>query len=156
WGEAIMNLRCFGSVPRRLIAVAATGMSFILAGAPHASAQEARGALAPLLAQAQQGGALTIFTGTARYPDSAGKQLEQDVRRKYGFALKITLSAPGPHPPIVQKLITEAKSGVKPGMDLFPTALTFYGSMRDSGVLAKVNFAAFGVPQDLIAPPGDN
>jgi iron(III) transport system substrate-binding protein len=151
-----MKLRCFALSRRGLIAVAATGMTFILAGAPHAGAQEGRGALAPLLAKAKQEGALTIFTGTARYPESTVKQLEQDFRRKYGFALKITLSAPGPHPPIVQKLITEAKSGVKPGMDLFPTALSFFGSMRDAGVLAKVNFATLGVPHDLIAPPGDN
>src|SRR5260370_14201241 len=155
-GRRYMKLRCFASLRRRLIAVAATGIMSILAGAPHASAQDGRGALAPLLAKAKQEGALTIFTGTARYPDSAVKQIEQDFRRKYGFALKITLAAPGPHPPIVQKLITEAKSGVKPGMDLFPTALAFYGPMREAGVLAKGNFAALGVPPDLIAPPGDN
>jgi iron(III) transport system substrate-binding protein len=151
-----MNLCCFASSRRRLIAAAAAGIVFIFSGAPHASAQEGRGALAPLLAKAKQEGAVTIFTGTARYPDSAVKQIEQDFRRKYGFALKITLAAPGPHPPSVQKLIAEAKSGVKPGMDLFPTALTFYGPMREAGVLAKVNFAALGVPHDLIAPPGDN
>ena len=151
-----MKLRGLASLRRRLVAVAATAMTFVLAGGPQADAQDGRGALAPLLAKAKQEGAVTIFTGTARYPDSAVKQIEQDFRRKYGFALKVTLAAPGPHPPTVQKLITEAKSGVKPGMDLFPTALAFYGPMREAGVLAKVNFAAFGVPQDLIAPPGDN
>jgi len=26
-------------------------------------------------------------------------------------------------------------------MDLFPTALAFYGPMREAGMLAKVNFA---------------
>jgi iron(III) transport system substrate-binding protein len=151
-----MTLCCFASLRRRPIAVATAAMAIVLAGAPHANTQEARGALAPLLAKAKQEGAVTIFTGTARYPDSAVKQLEQDFRRKYGFPLKIMLSAPGPHPPIVQKLIAEAKSGVKPGMDLFPTALAFFGPMRDAGVLAKVDFAALGVPQELIAPPGDN
>jgi iron(III) transport system substrate-binding protein len=146
----------FALLRHHLIAVATTGAALILIGAQHANSQETRGALAPLLAKAKQEGAVTIFTGTARYPDSAVKQLEQAFQRKYGFPLKISLAAPGPHPPIVQKLIAEAKSGVKPGMDLFPTALAFFGPMRDAGVVAKTNFAAFGVPQDLMAPPGDN
>jgi iron(III) transport system substrate-binding protein len=131
-------------------------MTIVLAGTPHVYSEDARSALASLRAKAKQEGALTIFTGTARYPDSAVKQIEQDFQREYGFPLKITLAAPGPHPPIVQKLITEAKSGVKPGMDLFPTALLFFGPMREAGVLAKVNFGALGVPRALIAPPGDN
>jgi iron(III) transport system substrate-binding protein len=150
-----MRLCCF-ALFLRLIAVATAAMSIVLAGAPNANSEDARSALAPLRAKAKQEGALTIFTGTARYPDSAVKLLEQDFRREYGFPLKITFAAPGPHPPIVQKLITEAKSGVKPGMDLFPTALAFFGPMREAGVLAKVNFAALGAPQALIAPPGDN
>src|SRR5260370_7399843 len=155
-GRRYMKLRCFAWVRGGLIGGGGRGIMSILAGAPHASAQDGRGALAPLLAKAKQEGALTIFTGTARYPDSAVKQIEQDFRRKYGFALTITLAAPGPHPPIVQKLITEAKSGVKPGMDRFPTALAFFGPMREAGVLPKATFPALGVPHDLIAPPGDN
>jgi len=151
-----MTLCRFASLCRRPTAIWIAALVVSLAGAPHANTQEAHGALAPLLAKAKQEGAVIIFTGTARYPDSAIKQLEQDFRRKYGFPLKITLSAAGPHPPIVQKLIAEAKSGVKPGMDLFPTGLSFFGPMRDAGVLAKVDFAAFGVPQGVTAPPGDN
>src|SRR5258708_34787784 len=141
-----MKLRCFTSLRRRLIAVAATAMTFILAGAPEANAQEGRGALAPLLAKAKQEGALTIFTGTARYPDSAVKQLEQDFRRKYGFALKITLAAPGPHPPIVQKLITEAKSGVTPPLDLFPTPLPFYAPTPAPALPPQANFPPLPPP----------
>lgn len=151
-----MTLCCFALLFRRPIAVATAAMMFILAGALYADAQDGRGALAPLLAKAKQEGALTIFTGTARYPDKDIARLEQAFRHKYGSPLKITLAAPGPHPPVVQKLIVEAKSGVKPGMDLFPTALAFFGPMREAGVLAKVDFAAYGVPRDLIAPPGDN
>jgi ABC-type Fe3+ transport system substrate-binding protein len=151
-----MTLCRVASLRRRPFAIAIAAMVIGFAAAPPAHTQEARGALAPLLAKAKQEGALTVFTGTARYPDSAVKQIEQDFRRKYGFPLKITLSAAGPHPPVVQKLIAEAKSGVKPGMDLFPTALAFFGPLRDAGVLAKVDFAALGVPQEMIAPPGDN
>src|SRR5262249_11648257 len=151
-----MTLCRFALLCRRSIAVATATMTCIFASMLCADAQDVRGALAPLLAKAKQEGALTIFTGTARYPEKDVAQLEQALRRKYGFPLKITLAAPGPHPPIVQKLIAEAKSGVKPGMDLFPTALAFLGPMREAGVLAKVDFAAYGVPRDLIAPPGDN
>src|SRR5258705_2860104 len=112
-----MKLQCLGSLGRRLIAVAVTVMTFILAAVPQANAQDGR-ALAPLLVKAKQEGALTIFTGTARYPDSAVKQLEQDFRHKYGFALRITLAAPGPHPPGVQKTIAKPTTAGQTTLDM--------------------------------------
>ena len=68
----------------------------------------------------------------------------------------MTLVAPGPHPSVVQQVIAETKSGVKPSLDLFPTALSLLTPLREAGAVAKVDWAALGVPAEQIGPPGDN
>lgn len=116
----------------------------------------AEDALAPLVPKAKQEGAVNIFMGTARYPESAATQLAQAFTAKFGIPIKVNLVAPGPHPSVVQQVIAEAKSGVKPSLDLFPTALSLLTPMRDAGAIAKVDWAALGVPTEQIGPPGDN
>jgi ABC-type Fe3+ transport system substrate-binding protein len=145
-----------GQVHNWISALALSAVAITLADMPRAAAQDAPAALAALLVKAKEEGAVSIFAGTARYPDSAATQLAEAFQAKFGFPLKITLPAPGPHPAVVQQLIAETKAGVKPSMDIFPTALAFFGSMREAGAIEKVDWAALGVPSNVIAPPGDN
>lgn len=145
------NSRC---IPTRSAGtLAALALATALSAGPSAHGQDA---LAPLVAKAKQEGMVNIFMGTARYPESAANQLAQAFTAKFGIPIKVTLVAPGPHPSIVQQVIAETKSGVRPALDLFPTALSLLLPMRDAGAVAKIDWVALGVPAKQIAPPGDS
>jgi iron(III) transport system substrate-binding protein len=89
---------------------------------------------------------VAFFTGTARYPQAAASKLEQAFEKKYGFPLKVTFAAIGPHPTVVQQLRSEASSGVKPAADLFPTALSLSKMLREGDAIEAVDWAKLGAP----------
>src|SRR5450631_35700 len=92
-----------GQVHSWISALALSAVAITLADMPRAAAQDTPAALAALLVKAKEEGAVSIFAGTARYPDSAATQLAEAFQAKFGFPLKITLPAPGPHPAVVQQ-----------------------------------------------------
>lgn len=106
--------------------------------------------LAKLADQAKKEGKLSFFTGTARYPQSAAAKLGQAFQAKYGFPLAITFAAIGPHPTVVQQVVSEAKSGVKPAADLFPTALSLVKTLREGDAIETVDWAKLGAPANVV------
>src|SRR5690606_19889261 len=77
---------------------------------------------------------------------------EQAFEQKYGFPLKVSLAAIGPHPTVVQQIRSEAQSGVAPAADLFPTALAFLKLLREADALHPVDWERLGAPADSAVP----
>jgi len=134
--------------PRILIAALLFGVA-AQAGAQQPAASP-NPALSQVLQQAKQEGTVTFFTGTARYPRTSVTTLETAFEKKYGFPLKVTLAAIGPHPTVVQQIRSEAQSGVKPAADLFPTALGFIKMLREANAIETVDWAKLGAPADSV------
>lgn len=105
--------------------------------------------LATLVQEAKKEGEVTFFTGTARYPTSVATILEKAFQQKYGFPLKIKFAATGPHPTVVQQIRSEAQSGVKPSVDLFPTALGFIKVLREGNAIEKIDWIKLGAPPQI-------
>ncbi|MEI6470994.1 MAG: extracellular solute-binding protein [Betaproteobacteria bacterium] len=120
------------------------GISILMA-AFGASAQTLVG-VAALAEQAKKEGSVTIFTGTARYPQSSIVKLEQAFLSKYGYPIKITIASTGPHPTVIQQLRSEASSGVKPAIDLLPSALSLIKILGDANALEPVDWESLGAP----------
>lgn len=99
-----------------------------------------------LTQQAKKEGEVVFFTGSARYPGSAAKTLEEAFKAKYGFPLNVELAALGPHPTVVQQIRSEAQSGIAPAADLFPTALGFLKMLREGDALERVEWLKLGAP----------
>jgi len=125
-------------------------VGFALAAAALVAAAQPTGGTAALAEQAKKEGSVTIFTGTARYPQSAVAKLEQAFAAKYGYPLKITIASTGPHPTVIQQLRSEAASGVKPAVDLVPTALSLIKLLGDANALEPVDWEALGAPAQSI------
>jgi ABC-type Fe3+ transport system substrate-binding protein len=136
------------NLPRLLAAAAACLLSLA------ASAQTGRvpAELAALADQARKEGEVVFFTGTARYPRTAAAKLEEAFQKQYGFPMKVTFAAIGPHPTVVQQLRSEASSGVKPAADLFPTALSLSKILREAGAVEAVDWVKLGAPADVAVP----
>ena len=136
-----MRARWVGSLALLLLGTGATG------------AQDA--ARARLLAEARQEGAVSFFTGTARYPAATAARIGAAFEAAYGFPVAFSFAATGPHPTVVQQIRAEAESGVAPSVDMFPTALSLVQALRQAGAVAPVDWKALGVPAGIVSRDGD-
>jgi len=108
--------------------------------------------LPTLIQEARKEGEVVFFTGTARYPGSAADTLEKAFQQKYDIPLQIKFAAIGPHPTVIQRIRSEAQSGIKPSVDLLPTALGFIKILREGNAIEEVDWEQLGAPaQDTVA-----
>lgn len=133
-------------------AVVAVGVALIPA---LSAADEYTPALRDVLRQAKEEGSVRIFLGSGRYPQSAADALSAAFEEKFGFPLETEFASLGAHPPTVNKLAAEARLGIEPPADLFPTAERLLEVLRKAGAVEPTDWAALGVPESRISERGD-
>ena len=122
----------------------------------HAIAEELlTPAMKQVMVQAKKEGAVRFFVGSPRFSQSANDMLSQAFEKKFGFSLHVSLASLGAHPPVVNRLVSEGKMGIKPAADIFPTGEALLNVLQKGGVVEKVDWASLGVPAKLISEKSD-
>ena len=122
----------------------------------HAVAEEPlTPAMKQVMAQAKKEGTVRFFVGSPRFPQSANDMLSAAFEKKFGFPLHVSLASLGAHPPVVNRLVSEGKMGIKPTADIFPTGEALLNVLQKGGVVEKVDWASLGVPAKLISEKSD-
>jgi iron(III) transport system substrate-binding protein len=146
--------RCSAAGPTVLLRSAILVVVAALLFTTPAAAQETA-ALKQALAQAKKDGKVRFYVGSPQFPRSAADAVSKAFAAKYGFPMRVTLSSLGAHPPVVSKIIAEAKAGIAPPADIFPTGERLLQALRNAGAVERVDWAAMGVPAELISEKGD-
>jgi iron(III) transport system substrate-binding protein len=134
-----------------LLALAVTPVTLVSAKAD----DQLTPAMKQVMEQAKKEGAVRFFVGSPRYPQSANDMLSQAFEKKFGFPLHVSLASLGAHPPVVNRLVSEGKMGIKPAADVFPTGEGLLNVLHKGGVIETVDWAALGVPTKLISEKSD-
>ena len=143
------------SISTCVIAVASLVSSLALL-ATQTRAQAPSPALQKLLEAAKKEGQARIFVGSPKFAQSKADELSKAFQAKFGFPLRITLASLGPHPPVIQKIIAEARSGIKPPVDVFPSGENGLELLRQAGLVdAELDWSALGVDAKLISERRD-
>ncbi len=104
-----------------------------------------------ILAQAKKEGEVIYFTGSNKYPGGDGVA-EKAFEHWAGFLIKVRYAALGVHPPVVQKIIQEAKVGISSGVDVFPSRDTMLLKLNKAELLEPVPWNKMGVSDEAIEP----
>ncbi len=104
-----------------------------------------------LLSQAKKEGEVIYFTGSNKYP--GGEEVaEKAFERWAGFRIKVRHAALGAHPPVVHKIIQEAKAGIPSGVDVFPSGPDTLIPLTQAGLLDPVPWEKLGIPTEALEP----
>jgi iron(III) transport system substrate-binding protein len=107
-------------------------------------------AMQELIAQAQREGEMVVFYGTQRFTEQDMQTASQRFGEKYGIKVKVLQGPNLPHPPMVQKLLTESKAGVPSGIDAFTTSADLLYRLKAGGLLQDVDWLGLGVPKQFV------
>lgn len=140
------------SMTSQVIAVLITVICFGSFVSSAHSASKFPPALEKLLPQAKAEGEVSLFTGSVKVSSQDAERFSKAFSNYYGFPMRVEMASIGSHPQSVQRVMQEAKAGVKPPVDVFNTAIQFLNALQRAGLIEPVQWKDFGVSEkDVIA-----
>jgi iron(III) transport system substrate-binding protein len=104
-------------------------------------------AIEKLIPQAKAEGEVSLFTGSVKVTAQDAERFSRAMGDYYGFPIKVEMASLGSHPQSVQRLMQEAKAGVKPAVDVFNTAIQFLHALQQAGLIEAVPWKDLGVSE---------
>jgi len=123
------------------------GLSFGTFVSSALSASKLPPAIEKLLPQAKAEGEVSLFTGSVKVAPQDAERFSRAFGNYYGFPIKVEMASLGSHPQSVQRLMQEAKAGVKPVVDVFNTAIQFLHVLQQAGLVEPVQWNDLGVSE---------
>jgi ABC-type Fe3+ transport system substrate-binding protein len=108
-------------------------------------------ALKQLIPLAKKEGEVSIFIGTVKCTAEEEERFSKAFAHLYGIPMKVHLASIGDHPMARRRLLEEARTGIKPMVDVFNTGIKGLQELADEGLFLPTNWKELGIlDEDLI------